>query len=147
MTERESLELNFREILELPEPAIDWLLMLWNFIQVLDDVADKDPVSRSNLDAAIWDSLVGIPANPFYAQFSGWLVPACAQMVMKWQASDIAERAGVADERSYMWRAGYYDIVCLVVALVHGPDVQKSYAALSLYGEGCAEYMKEFEHA
>ena len=147
MTPEESLELNLRETLSLPSDAVQYLLDLWNLIQVLDDVADGAPIKRSDLDQAIWTSLGAFPMNSFFKQWQGWLVPAQTQMVLKWMASDLAEREGCADERSYMWRAGYYDVVCLVAGLVHGPSSQFALAALSLYGETCGEYMKEFHNA
>lgn len=147
MTPEETLRISFEETLELPPDAIEWLLGLWNLIQVFDDMADGDPVDREDLDRAIWDSLVGGPSNSFYQAHQSWLVPAVAQATLKWMASDIAERSGCADERSYMWRAGYYDVVCLCVGLVHGPSSERAYAALSLYGEAAAEYIKEFHHA
>jgi hypothetical protein len=147
MTDEEVLALNFRDGLDLPQDAIDWLLGLWNLIQVLDDVADGDHIDRADMDRAIWDCLAGLPSNSFYQRHQSWLIPALAQAVLKWMASNIAERSGVADERSYMWRAGYYDVVCLVTSLVHGPSSERAYNALALYGEGCAEYMKEFSDA
>lgn len=147
MTPEQSLELSFRETLGLPDDAIQYLLDLWNLIQVLDDVADGDEVDRGDLDRAIWSSLGAFPLNVFYDRWKSWLVPAQVQVVLKWMASDIAEREGTADERSYMWRAGYYDVVCLVTGLVHGPSSEASRAALALYGETCAEYMKEFHNA
>ena len=54
MTGTDSLRQNLQQVLMLPAPAIEWLLMLWNAIQVFDDVADGDPVERSDLDAATW---------------------------------------------------------------------------------------------
>lgn len=147
MTSEQSLELNFKETLQLPDSAVQFLLDLWQLIQFLDDVADGDEIARSDTDKAIWSALAGIPCNDFYSQHRAWLVPAMAQAVLKWMASDLAEREGCADERSYMWRAGYYDVVCLVASLVHGPSSEISYKALALYGEGCAEYMKEFGRA
>lgn len=147
MTPLEALETNFVEVLELPADAVEFLLDLWNLIQVLDDVADGDAINRPDLDRAIWTALAGIPCNTFYAQFQNWLVPAISQATLKWMASDLAERTGKADERSYNWRAGYYDVVCLVVSLVHGPSSERSLAALSLYGETYQEYIEEFTDA
>lgn len=60
------LKANLQEVFSLPQPAIDWLVSLYNVIQVFDDVADGDPVSRADLDAAIWDSLAGFYQNPFF---------------------------------------------------------------------------------
>ncbi len=60
MTGTDSLKQNLQQVLALPAPAIEWLLMLWNAIQVFDDVADGDPVERSDLNAAIWNTLVAM---------------------------------------------------------------------------------------
>lgn len=147
MTAEESLKASFQGELELPPAAVAWLLDLWKFIQIFDDYADGDPVTRDDTYEAAMAVLVKMPSNPFFRKNADWLHPLLYQLVMKWAASDMAELSGQADERSFMWRAGYYDVVCQVVGLIHGSDVQKGYAALSLYGEAMAEYRKEFPHA
>ncbi len=147
MTHETSLRVQFEDALELSEDAIQWLLELWNLIQVFDDVADDDGVERANLDRAVWASLAGMPSNPFYQRYSSWLIPATAQMTLEWLASDAVERDGGASAQSYMWRAGYYRVVCLVAALEHGPSAMVSEAALSLYGESLDDYLKEFPNA
>ena len=68
-----------------------------------------------------------------------------AVQLLKWQASDKAERDGRADAKSFMWRAGYYDLVLFVNLLCNGPSAP--IAPLSLYGETLADYLKEFPHA
>jgi hypothetical protein len=131
---------------DLPADAVAWLLDLWECIQTLDDYADGDPVSRPALDALIWRTLVGMPSNPWFAAHAGALTPAVAQMVLKWQASDTVERAGNADARSFVWRAGYYDVVLMAVLLVHGPDAARhtAHLVLSIYGETFEQYREEF---
>jgi hypothetical protein len=133
--------------LQLPPQAADWLLSVWQVIQVFDDFADGDTVSRADLDNAIMAALVRMPANSFYQAHSSWLLPAIMQAVLKWQASDLAERSNRADARSFVWRAGYYDVVCLVAALVHGPSSELALRALSMYGETLDDYQKEFPNA
>lgn len=140
----ETLNTAFTEFLELPADATAWLLDLWRLIQVFDDIADGDKVDRADLDNAVWASMSGMPSNPFFINHSGWLIPAQTTAVLKWMASNRAESNGRADVRSYNWRAGYYDVVCLVVALVHGPNSEKSEIALGLYGERLADYLGEF---
>lgn len=132
--------------LQLPPDAARWLLDVWNAIQVLDDVADGDSVDRGALDRAIYDLLVGMPSNRFFAVHAGTLLPALGLMVLKWKASDMAERAGRADARSFVWRAGYYDVVLAAVAAAHGPEVAMMVAdkVMELYGETLHEYLKEF---
>jgi len=132
--------------LQLPPDAARWLLDVWNAIQVLDDVADGDSIDRDALDRAIYDLLVGMPSNRFFAVHAGTLLPALGLMVLKWKASDTAERGGRADARSFVWRAGYYDVVLAVVAAHHGPAVAMTVAdkVMELYGETLHEYLKEF---
>lgn len=143
------LKENLQRVFALPAPAIDWLLMLWNAIQVFDDVADGDPVEREDLNAAIWDTLVGMSQNAFWQANSSALTPIVATMILKWQASDQAERAGKADALSFGWRAGYYDVVLMAVALCHGTQQATKCASqvMELYGESFGEYLKEFGHA
>jgi hypothetical protein len=61
-------------------------------------------------------------------------------------AADTAERAGVADEVSFVWRAGYYDLVMLVTQLALGAAEAMRLApcVMKLYGEKFADYRKEF---
>lgn len=143
------LRLNLQRVLALPAPAIDWLLMLFEAIQVFDDVADGDPVEREDLNAVIWNTLVGMNQNAFWIANSQSLAPVVATMILKWQASDQAERDGKADAKSFVWRAGYYDVVLMTVALCHGTQqaTEKAQQVMELYGETFEDYMKEFDHA
>lgn len=145
----EWLKENLQKVFALPAPAVEWLLMLWGAIQVFDDVADGDPVEREDLNATIWNTLVGMNQNTFWLANSQTLAPVVASMILKWQASDQAERAGKADARSFVWRAGYYDVVLMVVAVCHGTQraTQAAQQVMELYGETLEDYMKEFSHA
>jgi len=142
------LQYNLEQIGLSPD-AIGFVLGIWNMIQVFDDVADGDPVGRKDLDRAIWFSMIGMPGNPFYAANVAVLTPILAGMVLKWQASDIAERAGMADARSYMWRAGFYDVVLIAACIIHGPDkaAELSPTIMAMYGESLPDYLEEFGHA
>lgn len=132
--------------LRLPPAAAEWLLGVWNAIQVLDDAADGDAIDREDLHRAIYDLFVDLPSNPFFVHNAVALLPALSLMVLKWKASDDAERAECADARSFVWRAGYYDVVLATVAVAHGRDEALAVArgVLSLYGETLHEYLKEF---
>lgn len=137
----------FRE-LQLPPDAAIWLLDLWHVTQVFDDVADGDAVNRDDLDGAIWKGLVAMPANPFFIAHQSTLQPVLATAIMKWKASDSAEKAGKADEKSFVWRAGYYDVLMCVVMLCHDPETAMALAdeVMALYGEDFAKYREEFGH-
>jgi hypothetical protein len=142
----DDLRHHFAETLDLPPAAVEWLLDVWRMIQMLDDVADGDPVSRDDLNGVIWASLVTMPANPFFLANAAALQTALAQLVLKWQASDDAERQGQADARAFVWRAGYYDLVLLVVLLTkgHADAMKDAKTVMHLYGETLHEYLKEF---
>lgn len=136
MTDKSHLSTHF-EALGLPAPAKAWLLDLWTVIQVLDDAADGDKSADAGRAAmaVFWD----MPLNPFYRDFAAALQPVLKLQVLKWCAANEVEAAGQADERSYIWRAGYYDVVLMVCSLC-GRD--QGAAALLLYGETFTEYME-----
>ena len=145
----ESLEKNLTEGLFLPVDAVKWLLDLFHAFQIFDDFADNDAVDRKDLNLLIWNTLVGMQQNPFYMANSYCLSSIVGLNILKWQASDTVERSGNADAKSYVWRAGYYDIVLAVVQLCHGPvfAAQNAHIVLGLYGETYDDYMKEFKNA
>jgi len=142
----DTFEESLRQALQLPPEAVSWIMALWNAIQVFDDYADGDPVERSALDATIWDTLVSMPTNPFFLKNVFTLGPALGLAVLKWQASDKVEREGKANAQSYMWRAGFYDVILAVVQCVHGPAAATAIAdkVLGLYGETWEQYKEEF---
>ena len=145
----EWLKENLQRVLLLPAPVVEWLVMVYDAIQVFDDVADGDTVERKDLNATIWNTLVGMNQNQFFITHSHHLVPLLATAIMKWQASDHAERAGNADARSFVWRAGYYDLILMAVSLTHGAGfaTNNAHLVMELYGEKFEDYMKEFGNA
>ncbi|MCP4262914.1 MAG: hypothetical protein GY774_36200 [Planctomycetes bacterium] len=143
-----SLEDNYKAM-GFPESAIEWLIMIWRIAQFFDDVADGDPVERLDLNAVLWDCLIGMNQNTFYQNHIPTLCPLVANAILKWQGSDNMERKGGSNAVSFVWRAGYYDLVLMVYFLVHGHKKASEDADLiaSLYGESYDEYLKEFNHA
>lgn len=133
----------FTNTLKLPPDAAQWLLDVWACIQLLDDATDGDPAQ--DVGKVVWAVFVGMPSNPFWQAKQAALMPALVLCILKWEAANKAEANGVADARSFMWRAGYYDLVTLVAYLCHGPF--DASAALSLYGESLYDYLTEFADA
>lgn len=122
----------------LPPEACEYLIDLWRVIQILDDVADGQENSQASTVA--WAIFARIPLNKFYQQSFMSLQPLLTMQLIKWEAANTAEQSGAADERSYVWRAGYYEIVSMACHLCGVEPGQ----ALSLYGETFASYRKEF---
>ncbi|CAB4139682.1 hypothetical protein UFOVP352_14 [uncultured Caudovirales phage] len=149
MTSFSKLEQNLKTVFCFPEEAIHWLNMVWDVMQFFDDIADKDPVKRADLDAVIWASFVGMPGNDFYIKNYQILLPILATSILKWQGADRAERAGLADEKSFMWRAGFYDLILIVMQICFGAEVAARYAenVMRLYGENFNDYLMEFNDA
>lgn len=143
------LRRNFTEGLNLSDEASDWLIALWETIQFFDDVADDDKIDRDDLDAVIWNSLIGMPSNGFYQRNAHILIPLMSVAILKWKASDDVERAGDACATSFVWRAGYYDIVLAAVQIEHGAQaaMEIGSAVLKMYGESLEDYMKEMDNA
>lgn len=143
MTAREALQANLQGPLGMSPDAVGFLLDLWDTIQVLDDIADGDPVSADQGKEAAFASLGRLPLNPFYDRHKAALSPQIALATIKWGVSDTVERLGEANAKSYMWRAGYYDVVALVMLLDTGFDHDKAMMVYELYGETFEEYMRE----
>ena len=148
MSHRESLAVHL-QALELPPDAAAWLLNLWDVIQVFDDLYDRDDVPRHDILKTVWRVLVAMPANPFYKANEPHLSPILANALFKWQGANDAEDDYAVSEVSFVWRAAYYDVVLMVVALCHGPDkaLEMAHVVMGLYGEKYADYQKEFDHA
>ena len=146
MSSTDWLRKNFKEVLLLNDSASNWLIMLFDIIQTFDDYADNDKVTREELDNLIWNTLVLFPTNQFYLNNVMSLTPMVSTMVLKWQASDKVELEKKHNEVSFVWRAGYYDIILFVVALCNGAKFAKenSHLVMSLYGEKYEDYKKEF---
>jgi len=145
---RQSLHDNLTDI-GLPVEAVQWLLSLWDVTQVFDDVADGDPVSRPDLYRCIFAALVALPGNPFFLANAGALLPVVTTALHKWIAANDVEAAGQRGPVSFVWRAGYYDVVMVVVHLCLGFDRASLLAVrvMGLYGEKCVDYVMEAEHA
>lgn len=142
-----TLEDHFSNQLDLPRPAADWLLDLWRVIQLFDDVQDGDPPGDPM--PALWAALIGMPCNPFYQAHAAALQSSVATAVLKWHAANTAETERWADERSFVWRAAYYDVVLLVTLLCHGKDAGLRLAPtiMMMYGEPFSAYREEFPDA
>lgn len=142
----ETLEKAFK-ILSLPEDASLFLLDLYEAIQFFDDIQDHDTIS--NVSVMANKILVELPMNPFYRQNINLIYPLINIQILKWSAANQKEESGKADEKSYVWRAGYYDIVLLVYEIVFGIQkaLKNSALILDIYGETYQEYKEEFKRA
>ena len=137
---------NLTGYFKLPADAADWLVMVYDGFQFFDDVVDGDDINRKEFDRNLYSSFIGMHLNPFYAAHQAILYPQLLNAIIKWQASDIAERDDQVDEKTFMWRAGYFDLVLSCVTICHGYKFacEKSVDVMNLYSENFKEYKDEF---
>jgi hypothetical protein len=127
------------ENLGLPEAARQWLNDLWHVTQVFDDAMDGNAVAKGDASRAVWATFVTMPLNDFYGRNASVLQPVLALQVLKWEAANEAEADGQRDERSYMWRAGFYDVVLMVCHLC---GIKGGRKVMEMYGETFREYQE-----
>lgn len=129
------------------QDGANWLALLWDAIQGLDDWKDGD--ANDDIERIVHVVLHDLPAHPFFRQHSSYLLPHLSAMVLKWRAANTMEEFGDADARSFMWRAGFYDVVLMALALCIGPDRagKLAHEVAAMYGETFESYTKEMNHA
>jgi hypothetical protein len=129
-----------------PCDAVAFIVKYWRAIQFLDDVKDGAPTSDA--DGAIYLLLIELPYDDFLAKHRTALGPCVATAVHKWQAANMVERQGATAhlDKSFMWRAGFYDAVLTVATLCMPADkvAENRLAILSLYGESHDKNVSEF---
>lgn len=140
MTAESDLSTHFKT-LGLPDAAQAWLLDLWNLIQVMDDARDGDRADAGDVDRAVKAIFLTMPLNDFYRQYAAILQPILVLAVLKWEAANEIEAKGLANEKSYMARAGFYDVVLMTCHLCGIENA--GHACLEMYGETFADYMAD----
>lgn len=130
----------------LPEDATRFVIMMEQFSQFFDDVADGDEVTRDQVNLNLFNCFIGLNTNPFFLQHRWALLPIMELIILKWQGSDQAELDGKANEKSFMWRAAFYDLVMAVVAICHGHlrAIEMASDVMNYYAETMEDYRKEF---
>ncbi len=137
MTEADAIAKHLDSLL-MPEAPKEWLLDVWHVTQVIDDAADGDKISGEDASSMSWAVFARMPLNEFYRQYQSVLQPVMVLQLLKWEAANAIEAGGEADERSYMWRAGFYDLMLMVCHLCGMKNIGP--AVLAFYGETYAQY-------
>lgn len=128
-----------------------WLALLWEAVQALDDWRDGDPVAPMQIEQAIHIVLHDLPAHPFFRRHAAYLLPHLSALVLKWRGANAIEAQRDREQypKAFMWRAGYYDLVLMALALEAGPEHAGRMAAevATLYGETIEEFTRETNDA
>lgn len=133
--------------LNLSKDANNWLIVVWDIIQAFDDVVDDDKIEKSSVYALIFNCFNGFTNNIFYLQNISTLTTLLNNALMQWIAANNEENNNIRNEKTYMWRAAFYNVVLHVVLLEHGVDFATKHAheILNIYGEEFNEYKMEGE--
>jgi hypothetical protein len=137
---------NLVNYFELPEDAARFVIMIEQFSQFFDDVADGDEIKRADLDLNLFNCFVGLNTNTFFLNNRFKLLPVMELIILKWQGSDILERDGKADEKTFVWRAAFYDLLMAVMGICHGHSyaIKRAPCVINFYAEKMEDYRKEF---
>ena len=148
MTEKyQSMRVNLRDYFELPSSAVEFVIAIEQFSQFFDDVADKDhDIARASLNLNLYNCFYGLHVNAFFLANRARLLPIMELIVLKWQGSDARERVCEADAVSFVWRAGFYDLLMAVMGIVHGHAYasERAPCVMKYYKETFEDYQKEF---
>jgi hypothetical protein len=128
------------------ESAISLSMMLIDSLHVWDDLIDGDEVSSDNVNRVFRYLIYDIPLNPVYRLIPG-MPDHLLNVYLRWRDATEMEAEEKPDlEKTYMLRAGLYDIFSLIAyhlcgddwSQKIGPDIRK------LYGETLDDLKGEF---
>jgi len=144
--QRESFYNAFHGFYKGNESAISLSMMLVDVSQVWDDIIDGDPVTSDNVNRVFRYLIYDIPLNPVYR-----LIPSMPDhllnIYLKWRDATAMEAEEKPDlEKTYMLRAGLYDIFSLIAYHLCGDDWAKQIGpeVRKLYGETLDDLKGEF---
>ena len=127
--------------------AIDYLLGIFHAISYFDDIKDGG-APEITTETAVERILILNSSSEFFWQHGRALEPIILTQALKWAAANYAEANGRASEKSFMWRAGFYDLA-LAVAYLDGVATIDNGAVLEqilcIYGENLQDYFAEFD--
>lgn len=83
------------------QDAIHYCETLFRISQTLDDIIDGDKrLTGADVMSAFWQSLIELPANPFYRRHELYLRPLMASALQDWRDSVTLERSGGRHEKT-----------------------------------------------
>jgi hypothetical protein len=129
--------------------AFDFISLLFDIFHFYDDVADKDkPLSQDDVCKSLWDTLIILPRNQFYANNFIEFTPLIAIAIQNWGIANKLEAFPQDDFKlqiAYIIRSNYLDILIKAATLCggfeHGMDV--AYKARLLWHDETFDGYKE----
>lgn len=144
----DSMNVLFHDIYIGDVNAINLSMDLWDVCQTWDDLVDKKELSKDEINSAFLKCILKIPTNPIYLSMPE-LPYHMYNVFLRWRDSDLMECSSPSDDdlnKSYMLRAGIYDLFILIAAKLYGDDHAKAIGVKvrKYYGETLESYKAEF---
>lgn len=117
--------------------AVNLSMMLLEVAHLWDDLIDKDPVTDDEINKVFKYLIYDIPMNPVYRVIPG-INCHLLNVYLRWRDANDMETEDDPDfEKTYMLRAGIYDLFSLITFHLYGDERSKELGPKirSLYGE------------
>lgn len=144
---RQAFILSFQELYSGNQDAINLSLMLLDVAHAWDDLVDGDEVE--DIDKIFRYLIYDIPMNPVYRIIPG-INCHLLNIFLRWRDATTMESKEDRDlEKTYMLRAGIYDMFSIIVYHLFGDERAKEIGPKirALYGETLQGLKEEFDHA
>lgn len=144
---RQSFTIAFNEFYSGNQDAVNLSFMLLEVAHAWDDLIDGDEVE--DIDKIFRYLIYDIPMNPVYRIIPG-INCHLLNIFLRWRDATTMESQEDRDlEKTYMLRAGIYDMFSLIVYHLFGDERAKEMGPKirALYGETLQGLKEEFNHA
>lgn len=110
------------------QTALAFLYSISRITELWDDLIDKDkPVTPEQINDAMFDALVALPCNPFYAKHRTYLTPLMIAAISSWQDANTLSK-GTRNQRAlaYTLRNMDVQIILAIITLTRGRDTARA---------------------
>ncbi|HQR20134.1 MAG TPA: hypothetical protein PKV98_04670 [Burkholderiaceae bacterium] len=132
------------------ESAVQFMRLILAISNTWDDLIDRDqPMSERRINDMMWEALIELPANEFYARHQQSLHPLLAVAILNWHAANQMERSYGDLEVAYILRSSFVDILAMVALLCGGRDHAQDMVPVireATHHEGLAVYRVNLQH-
>lgn len=107
--------------------ACRFLRTYGDICEVFDDLWDGDkPVTKDDLARTLFNALVELPLNSFFAQYRGNLVPLIVTGINAWLDANALEK-GTRNDRvfAYVLRDIYMELIAFVIYVTRGQQYMR----------------------
>jgi hypothetical protein len=129
--------------------AVAFFVQLCRMADVLDDIEDGDPVSRTGARRAVWDCLFSFPESEFYQRWGHLLRPVMANAFLCWEDSNkLARLDAEAKHTAHVLRYAVADVAVFIAMLLGGKEWANQVGPelrMSMRDDTFDEFLKESE--